>query len=372
MTGRRLLVGLLILAVLPVLWLGIFDSSDNGSVAPIAPPVDANLPVANSAEPQPQFPEADLQAGLAALCSNDAPPSTGEEPPLDYEETIQAASERLAMSSSAEHLVVAALLQDDSASRIELLKRAVSAGPRDPLVIWTALKICSDPRASPDCPSREWGQQLIAVDGQNSESWMRVATIRYASGEVAAALEAMRFASAAAQSSAYYTETIEAIERALRAVGDLDFPRRASIALGIQPGLAEPGWRVLTDMCRDQSAVSPEWADACLRYGELVEQQGETELSVSIARSVQRLVLATVGESERAAAVEERIQAREQERLAAAGNMDITAWQVVLQSPTLFYSYLAAIRSEGEEAAQRLVATEVERLVRQRPELACE
>ena len=46
--------------------------------------------------------------------------------------------------------------------------------------------------------------------------------------------------------------------------------------------------------------------------------------------------------------------------------------QLTVSNPTLFSAFLAAIRSEGEAAALRRVAADVDRLLERQPELACE
>jgi hypothetical protein len=375
MTVRRLLVGLLILAVLAVLMSGVWDSGNRRSDTFVSPSADATAPAETPAqapaEPQPEFPDADLQAGLEAICSQRVQDSAEEAPAQPYEQMIRTVSERLAVSSSAENLLAAALLaENDSAAQIDLIERAVSAGPTDPLVLWSAVRICSNSRDSPDCPLREWEQQQIAVDGQNSESWMLVASNRYAAGEVGAALDAMRFASTAAESRIYWPETMELIERALR-VGDSPFPLRASEAFGVAASEL-PRYQGLTKMCEEQASGNAEWADVCLRYGELLEIQGKGSLTVSIARTVQRRVLEALGESEKAAEVEERRLAGSRELSDASNRLQETGQRLIMQSPTLFYGYLAAYRSEGEAAALQRIAAQIERLVAQQPELACE
>lgn len=371
MSLRRVLAGVSVLVLLSLILIGIWYSRDNDRTASIAPPAAVSLPAGTSTEPQPEFSDADLQAGLAALCSNIVQTSPEAEPTQTYELKIEAVSDRLSASSSAEHLLAAALLQTDSAAQMELINRAVAESPADPLVLWSAVRICSDSPDSPVCPQQEWEQRLITVDGQNSESWARIASNRYASGDQNAALEAMRYASVAGESRTYWTETIELIERGLLTVGDFAFFERANYAIGIA-ATELPSYRGVTTMCREQSAESAEWADVCLRYGELLEKQGKTEISASIARSLQRLVLEAVGESESAAEVEARSRARSREFGNAAGRLNGPAGQLLFQSPAFFYAYLSAIRAEGETAAMQRITSDIERLIRQRPELACQ
>jgi len=164
---------------------------------------------------------------------------------------------------------------------------------------------------------------------------------------------------------------IEMIERGFAAGSDYAFAERAGMAIGFAASEL-PSYGDYVTMCEEQSAQSVDWAYACLAYGELVENQGKTEMGVSIGRSLQKLALEALGDLEKAAEVEQRIQARRQERLDSIKDFNSATARLVFSNPTLFSAYLAAIRSDGEEIAQRRIAAEIERLLEQRPELACE
>ena len=237
--ARRLSV--LVAVIVPLLVLAAVlgfreKQNDTGSTAP-APITTEVQPTASSPAPPHEFPAAALRSALTAVCSNDAPDSDGKEPTQEefeaYLNKLKELKLSLSESSSAEHLHVAALLEDDPAVRVELLDRAISRNRDDAFLLWGAVQICSESGASVDCPLRDWEQRLIAVDGQNSESWVRVAANRYAAGEYDAALEAMRYASTAAESRAYWTEMIEMSERGFAAGSDYAFPERAFMALNV-------------------------------------------------------------------------------------------------------------------------------------------
>ncbi len=255
--------------------------------------------------------------------------------------------------------------------RYELLDEAISRNSSDPFLVWGAVQICSEAIESMPCPLRDWEQLLIAVDGQNSESWIRVAANRHAANEHDAALEAMRYASTAAESRAYWTEMIEMIERGFAAGSNFGFPERAGMAFGFAASEL-PRYGDYVRMCEERSAQSVDWAYACLAYGELVESQGKTEMGVSIARSIQKLALEGLGEVEKAANVQQGIEARRQERLDSIKDYNPNIERLIFSNPTLFTAYLAAIRSEGEEAARRQITAQIERLLEQQPKLACE
>ena len=289
-----------------------------------------------------------------------------------FKELKQSLSERLSVSSSAEHLHLAALLEDDRSLRVDLIERAISRNPSDPYLVWSAIRICSDSGASLDCPLGDWEQRLIAVDGQNSESWIRIAANRYAAGETDTALEAMRNAATAPETRIYWTETVEMIERGLAAAGiDQPFPERAGMAFGFA-AMMLPVYGDYTRMCVEQSSQSVEWAYTCLGYGELAENQSKTDIGVSIGRSMQELALEALGDMEKAADIEQRLQRRRQERLSADIERTTLIERLMVSNPTMFSSYLAATRSVGEVTARRQIAAEIERLLEQQPELACQ
>lgn len=266
---------------------------------------------------------------------------------------------------------MAALLEDDPASRFELLDAAISRSASDPFMVWGAVQICSEAIETMPCPLRDWERLLIAVDGQNSESWIRIAANRYAANDYDEALEAMRHASTAAESRAYWTEMIEMIERGFAAGSDFGFPERAGMAFGFAASEL-PRYGDYVKMCEERSAQSVDWGYACLAYGELVENQGKTEMGVAIARSIQRLALEGLGEVKKAAEVQRRIEARRQESLDSIKDYNPAIERLIFSNPTLFSAYLAAIKSEGEEAARKKIAIQIERLIEQQPGLLCE
>jgi|GEM_PF-1933605 len=375
--ARRSLVGLLVVVALFLSAYFITQREEPRSADP--PSTSADVPRAEpTTTTSAEFPAAELRSALIDVCSNAATDSADKEwtqeeiqAQIDaFNEQKQTLSESLSASSSAEHLHLAALLEDDPASRSELLHAAISRGSSDPFLVWGAVQICSEAIETMPCPLRDWERLLIAVDGQNSESWIRVAANRYAASDYDEALDAMRHASTAAESRAYWTEMIEMIERGFAAGSDFGFPERARMAFGFAASEL-PRYGDYVKMCEERSAQSVDWAYACLAYGELVENQGKTEMGVSIARSIQKLALEGLGEVDKAAEVQQRIEARRQERLDSIKDYNPAIERLIFSNPTLFSAYLAAIRSEGEEAARRHIAVEIEQLIEQQPDLAC-
>jgi hypothetical protein len=270
---RCSLVGLLVVVALFLSAYFITQREEPRSADP--PSTSADVP---RTEPTTttlaEFPAAELRSALTDVCSNAATDSAHKEwtqeeiqAQIDaFNEQKQSLSERLSASSSAEHLHLAALLEDDPVSRSELLHAAISRGSSDPFLVWGAVQICSEAIETMPCPLRDWERLLIAVDGQNSESWIRVAANRYAASDYDESLEAMRHASTAAESRAYWTEMIEMIERGFAAGSDFGFPERAGMAFGFAASEL-PRYGDYVKMCEERSAQSVDWGYACLAYG---------------------------------------------------------------------------------------------------------
>ena len=378
---RRNLIGLL--AVISIFVLGYVIAmrgiSDDGEISAATPvSADVSRAVRNSTT-KTGFPEAELRFALTDVCSKASSDSadvarTPDEHQAEFDAfnaKKSALSDRLSASSFPEHLHLAAMLADDPVTRFRFLEDAIAQNSTDPFLLWNAVRICSETVETTPCPLREWERLLLAADGQNSESWIRVAANRYAANEKNAALEAMRYASAAAESRAYWTDMVEMIERGFAAGSDYDFPERASMAFAIA-SLQLPRYRDYLRMCEDSSVYSADWAYACLAYGERLERQGKTEMGVSISRAIQRLALAGLGESEKVAEIQHREELLREERLVSINKYNSAAARLTVSSPALFSAYLAAIESEGEMLALRRMRVEVERLIEQQPELACD
>lgn len=372
-TSRVLVPGALSVAVVNALLAFALASRDErvpqtGEVSGAEPPE----PVASSPDDSPSgLADGEPEPALAAPCRHGSAQSEGDDagaqPALFSSEVMHDIAERLSLSSSSEHLHVAALLDRDPASRVQRIELAVSRNPDHALLLWGAVHICADAIDTTDCRLRDWEQRLLAIDGQNSESWVRVAANRYQAGDSAAALAAMRHAATAAESRAYWTETIEMIERGLAAGSDYTFPERVSVAFGLAAS-SLPDYGDYLTMCREQSAENVEWAYVCLAYGELVEQQGKTEMGVSIALAIQKVAFEALGDEEKLGAVAARQQRRRNARESSVGSTE----HLLLSEPAALRDYLAAIRIHGEHGARVRLAAETSRWLARQPEANCE
>jgi hypothetical protein len=313
-----------------------------------------------------------IRSALEDLCDGDPPrdPWQAAAAMGPFDLWRQRLLDRLSASAEPEHLVFAALLDRESESRMNLVERAVATNPQDAFTLWVAVNVCADDHKPAACPRPEWERQLLSIDSQNSESWIIVAANRYRRGDLDAALDALQQAATSAESRAFWVETIEMAERGFAVAGDLAFPERATMAFGVAAS-SQPRINDYVKMCKEQSAADVNWAYACLAYGQTLEVQGKTEMGQSIALALQLMALEAIGDTEAFARVELRKQQRTQERMDAYAESGGRAEELMVYSPALFTSYLAAIRTRGEWEARRSIIEEIERLLHEQPELAC-
>jgi len=288
----------------------------------------------------------------------------------EYEASLNAAKNRLAISEDPEHLHAAALLEDDPARRIELITRALAVDKDNAFRVWGAVHLCAGVYQETSCPLQAWQERMLTLDSENSEAWVQAALIRISAGAEAAALRAMQRAASSSASRVYWPETIEMIERAFAAASDMSF--RDRVALGADfAGTNLPNYSSYMNMCREQSAQNMDWAYACLRYGELSEREGKTLMGQRIAMGVQQVALNALGDQERLKMVVERYQ-RSREKTENTVIEDFQRSMVIVTgSPTLYSRYLAAVKEHGEIATMAIMQEEAARWVLRHKDLEC-
>ncbi len=294
-----------------------------------------------------------------AVCADDAG-SAAAKPVAADEPTLSTTKSRLLVSQSAENLTSVALLTvEEPRERLDTMRRAMSVGGREPIVVWSAVQICDHPRPDLNCPAQEWEDELLKLDSENSEVWIRVAARRYERGDTAKALDALQHAATAAETREYWPETVAMLERALDSAGGYSFPQRAALAFSVaDANLPDPAPYV--NMCGKQSRIDAEWAQACLEYGQLVERQAKTEIGLSIAQTIQIAALESTRNTEEAlAAAARRDEAGRNRTSESAGERTDV---FVLSNTRVFAAYLATLRERGERAARAEALAEANRL----------
>ena len=258
----------------------------------------------------------------------------------------------LAASSESGHLHAAALLEQNPANQLGYLKQGMLISPHDPLLVADALRICTAADKELDCPSTAWEAHLIAADGQNSQTWMRIAVNRHRAGDPAGALEALRFAATAAETRDHWPYQIELIEAGITASSDFSFPESAMLAIQFA-AQNPPEYNDVIQMCQAESTGSSEWAYQCLTYGKLIEVQGKTAMGIINGIYLQHIAYVGLGDLSLASAAKARMRIRSQQWQHLFGEENVAAIQDhMFSSPQVFSTYLESIRNEGEYAAQ--------------------
>jgi hypothetical protein len=250
----------------------------------------------------------------------------------------------LLVSRDAEHLAAAAMMTRNDRERVSDITNAMAIGSDNAAIAWLAVHSCAAASSRVPCPERDWEEQLLKLDGENSEAWIHVAVRRLERGDDGAAFDAMQRAASAAETNVYWPETVELVERGLAAAGGFSFSERVELAFGVAAA-NQPNYKSYVDMCKARSEVDPAWADACLHYGAAAEQRRKTVLGETSARTLQIAVLEAIGAAEAIAEVRARVPAgvdtadrRRADALIASG-------------PRPFARYLAKVRESGESAA---------------------
>ena len=340
----------------------------------------SGIDASTSGDAPPLFADAEIELSIADVCAaaeraaTSAPITYSAEATntqiAEYKDAIRRVKERLIVSLDAEHLHLAAILETDPVNRIELITKALVSGWNDAFLVWDAVRICAEAREQTSCPMHVWQDRLLALDGQNSEAWVRTAANRLLAGDNEAALRALQRAASAPESRVYWSESVEMIERGFAAASDYAFAERAAYGFGIA-GSNQPDYLVYVSMCNVESAKSQEWAYACLAYGELVERQGRTDMGQSIARAIQERALQSLEDDERLAAVVARRELARRKRLESSNARHALSDAIMISNPTFFSRYLTAIRSQGEITAKAYLREETDRWLRQHKDLEC-
>lgn len=276
-------------------------------------------------------------------------------------EAIALISESLAQSTAADHLHAAAIMtSDDPARQIALVQRALSRSPNDAFLLYHAVQFCAESAGAVACPLEQWERRLVEAASENSEAWALVATSRYTTGRQSGALEALKHAAGAAESRAYWPDTVELLERSLAAAASLEFATRSGLAFG----LAAQNFRSygpLTEMCRARPADNIEWAYACLAYGRLAESRGSTVMTVSIGQGLQTIALESLDDTDEMVKLERRVQESRRRQKAVLGHEDQSLLVRWIMTPTGFARHIEYLKRHGELAANRIMLEEIDR-----------
>ena len=220
------------------------------------------------------------------------------------------------------------------------------------MLAFHALSACA---AAKSCSLGNLEPRLLEADRQNAEAWALVAMLWYQRGDAGRALAAMQGAAHAPTSTWYWTETISMVERSLAAQSTMPYPRRMGSAFGVGASNLPPLDSL--KMCKEESASSRAWAEACLTFGRMRTELNETEMARSIGYSMRVQALNSLGDKDEAAeASAELVQVRAERGALGQGPamaMQMLQWDLVETSPAQLHSYLGAVQQFGEVEGRR-------------------
>jgi len=267
---------------------------------------------------------------------------------------------RLSTSEDAEHLVVAAMLErpKDAQRAFELLVRASTLAPENPLVTWNLLQVCS--RTGDVCAGRlnDIENQAIAADAGNAALWASMASIRQRRGDDDLALNALRMAAGAPEYNAYFGEHLLLYDRALAAAADRSSMYRIAAAWGYAAAASGAEIRVLAD-CSEQAESSILWRDYCRQLGETMARHGRTYLHTSVGLSLQSNMYGIAGGTQQQQRIDER-HAKLRQSIGRLSQGDIV--EIMSRDESLVRAYTDVFISSGELAAVNFAERDVERL----------
>lgn len=269
----------------------------------------------------------------------------------------------LAQSRDPEHLLASALLASDygNKSAFEAMERALAEDPDHPLTLFNFLFVCPFHRNESVCRNGGIERQALNVDGGNGAVWVSVAVNRSGKGDAGGALAALRQAHTAPEFNEYWVEHVGLFERAFAAATDLDYRQRVERAFGTAAAMVSNVAR-LYSICKTRSETSFQWLHACIDYGERLQFDGDTLMSVGAGNRLQQLLYERLGETKKAADAAERANAIGEEFVAAYRS---GAFELFAHDEELLAEYMHEFSIHGEFAAMDYLRERGERLDRQ-------
>jgi len=273
---------------------------------------------------------------------------------LTLDVILGTAHRELSHSSDPEHRLAAAMFAPIVELSEEEFMTLLTPDTGNVLVAWHGLRLCLEHPAG-TCPFEDaFARELILLDSGNSEVWAQVAVSRYRRGDDEGALDALMRAAATSQSTSYWLETTELMERALIASTGLETRQRVALALG---GYDSPDYGALEGMCRETAEAGNDWSKHCLALGELMEREYRTELGRSMGRSLRLTVFRAEGFTD--GEISARLGSPEYETQLTYAQ-DVVVQAMIRTSATQFYRYLDAAREFGEtEGKLRYLENEI-------------
>ena len=115
-------------------------------------------------------------------------------------------------------------------------------------------------------------------------------------------------------------------------------------------------------MCRDQSAVSYDWALACLDYGRTSQKQSRADLAVLVGYFVQESALEALRDDRELARVKQQREAFRSAPLRTTTEAEIRIVDSFVMTEPGLFAYLDLLKAGTERSARLAVGDEIKRL----------
>lgn len=300
---------------------------------------------------------------MASLSNFDTDPDTRERRQTAERERI---INELKASADFEHQHVIALMTQQTDARLQILAQALKTAPNDPMLLWDAVHICSRYKNTNGCQLSEWQSRLEAVDGDNSETWMRIAVNLANEGDMQASLSALRTASAATRSQQFFAQRVARLERGMTAAGGITFSQRVTAAIGYAAASSSPAYGDYMRVCKEGMDVDTAWAYVCADYAATLERQAETLIGASIGIDMQIFAYRFLNDAEQLDATlsrRETIKAHYSPH--SNSDVDEIAQTLIGSDPTVFAAYIDSIRTIGEVQTLKTLHADIEKALRE-------
>lgn len=268
MTAKRTFVFLIALGIGAVVFLSQPAEQSLSSAPPKIETIPDTTPAAQQdTSPVPLESAVNETEQLESFVCEPEVPSLDEMTKSRVEVDEDEVRKKLMASDQPQYLLAAAMLSPGSKEHPEALQKAFDANPNDPLTNWEVYLQCEKYSVHELCKQQDWLNRIIAVDSNNAKVWSTLAAHEYEQGQKRESLAALVRAGFAPNVSSYVSERLGLLIEALSATTDMDLQNRSEIAMGYVSAKVDMS-TLLAQICKEEAAGSPQWIDACLRYGQ--------------------------------------------------------------------------------------------------------
>ena len=193
-------------------------------------------------------------------------------------------------STEEEFLAIGILLAESNdleVSSTELLERAMKLDVSNASLIVSLLTHCNRTQKLSGCDLEKLGEKLIELDSKNAFPHVLTSLVLDEQGDIAGALEELEQAVAKEVFDDYFIDRSEFLANKLT---EIDYPSEYLLNHSFfwaGDNLA-PVYQRIVELCEKHIFSNPNWKNACIQLGELMEDHGRTFVAVRVGLGIQR------------------------------------------------------------------------------------